>query len=874
MAAAEPQAAPGSQDLTGVSVGRFAVRALLGAGGMGEVYRADDTRLKRPVALKRVSRKLGADLRARQRILKEAERASALNSPHIAAVYDVLEENGEVFLVMEYVEGASLRQRLRTSGRFSTSGFLDLALQCAEALVAAQKKGIVHRDLKPENILVTPGGQAKILDFGLAKHLPTPGEEEATISQESLEWRRAGTPGYMAPEVLLGGEADHRSDIFALGVVFYEMLAGRHPFGAEQRVATAGRTLQVTPASIRELAPGVSAELEGIIAKMLALSPEERYASAPDLLADLRALARGGRRPFLGSKAPRPWARRAGRSIALVILVMLALGITPIVRQHWKRWFVGADLPEKKNLAVLPFVVVGEDAGARAFAQGLAETLTGKLAQLTDNYPLQVVPPSEVRSQKVDSVEQARVGLGANLVLEGSLQRSGSQVRVTYHLVDSRNRQQLRADTVTAPAVDPFAVEDRVVQSVLRSLDLELGSKDRRALEARGTTKPAAYDYYLRGRGYLMEYQKPENVDSAIEVFKRALERDPNYTLAYAGLGESYWHKYEATHAAEWMTRALEACQKAAPLGEGAICLGHVYNGTGKYDQAVSGFQRALQIDPTSDDAYRGLGFAYEHLGKTAEAEQTYRHAIAVRPQYWAGYNWLGMFLFRQGRFDEAARMFQQVTALAPDNLRGYQNLGGAYTALGRFGEAIPELERSVALRPSASGYSNLGTVYFYLRRFSDAARIYEKAVKVDNRECVLWGNLAEAYYWTPGERDKSTDAYRKAVWLGEEQLKVNPRDTSALGQVAVASAMLGEREAAEQYLNRALALAPSDPDLQLKAAVIDTRLGHRDRAIDWLGRALATGLSPELIRTNPIFDELARSPRLQKLLRDKQARS
>jgi len=869
MAAAEPQPSSGSQDLTGVRVGRFAIRALLGTGGMGEVYRADDTRLKRPVALKRVARKLGADPRARQHILKEAERASALNSPHIAAVYDVLEENGEVFLVMEYVEGGSLRQRLLTSGQFSIPEFLDLALQCAEALAAAQKKGIVHRDLKPENILIAPGGQAKILDFGLAKHLPTPGEEEVTVSGESLEWSLAGTPGYIAPEILLGGEADHRSDIFALGVVFYEMLTGRHPFGTEHRTAAA---LQVTPASIRESVPGIPAELERIIAKMLTKSPDERYATAADLLADLRALERGGRHPFLVSTASRArrGAKRVGRVIALVVLALLALGIIPIARQHWKRWIVGAELPEKKNLVVLPFVVVGEDPGARAFAQGLGETLTGKLAQLTDNYSLQVAPPSEIRSQKVDSVEQARVGLGANLVLEGSLQRSGSLVRVTYHLVDTRTRQQLRADTVTAQAGDPFAMEDRVVQSVLRSLDLELGSKDRRALEGHGTSQPAAYDYYLRGRGYLMEYQKAENVDSAIEVFQRALEHDPNYTLAYAGLGESYWRKYQATHAAEWMASALAACQKAAALGEGAICLGHVDNETGKYEQAVSEFQRALQVDPTSDDAYRGLAFAYEHLGKTAEAEQTYRRAIAVRPQYWAGYNWLGKFFFHEGRLQEAATMFQQVTELAPDSFRGYQNLGGAYTALGRFDQAVPALERSVDLRPSAAAYSNLGTVYFYLRRFADAARKYEHAVKLDARDYVLWGNLAEAYYWSPGEREKSADAYRRALTLAEEQLKVNPRQTSALGQVALDSAMLGDLTTAEQYLRRALTLAPRDPDLQLKCAVIESRLGHPDRAIAFLDEALAAGISPDVIRNNPSFDGLAKTEPGQRLLRGK----
>jgi tetratricopeptide (TPR) repeat protein len=599
---------------------------------------------------------------------------------------------------------------------------------------------------------------------------------------------------------------------------------------------------------------------------MLAKSPDERYASATDVLADLRAQQTGsGTVPVAVATPRRSW--HIGRVIALALIVIVVLALVPVVRQQWKRRFVGSELPEKKNLAVLPFMVVGEDPGAHAFAQGLAETLTGKLSQLTDNYPLQVVPPSEIRSQKVSSVEQARVGVGANLVLEGSLQRSGSLVRVTYHLVDARNRQQLRADIVTAQAADPFAVEDRVVQSVVRSLDLELGAKERQALRARGTAEPAAYDYYLRGRGYLMEYQNPENVDSAIEVFRRSLESDPKYTLAYAGLGESYWHKYEASHASEWVAKALDNCEKAAALGEGAICLGHVYNETGKYEKAADEFQRALQLDSTSDDAYRGLAFANEHLGKTAEAEQTYRHAIAVRPQYWAGYNWLGTFLFRQGRFDEAARSFLQVTTLAPDSYRGYQNLGGAYTAMGRFSEALPALERSVQVRPTSTAYSNLGTVYFYLGRFPEAARTNEQAVKLDGRNYVLWGNLADAYFWTPGERDKAPAAYVNARSLAEEQLKINPRDASALGQVALDHAMLRERDAASQNIQHALALAPADPDLQLKAAIIALQFGNSEQSINYVGKALDAGLSPVLVKDHPAFATLRSDKRFVQIL-------
>ncbi|MFZ3212697.1 MAG: tetratricopeptide repeat protein [Terriglobales bacterium] len=473
-----------------------------------------------------------------------------------------------------------------------------------------------------------------------------------------------------------------------------------------------------------------------------------------------------------------------------------------------------------------------------------------------------------MRAQQVSSVEQARMGLGANLVLEGSLQRSGTRMRISYHLVDSRTRQQLRGDTVTAPAADPFAVEDHVVQSVLRSLDLELGSKDRQALAAFGTSEPAAYDYYLRGRGYLMEYQKLENVDSAIEVFKRALERDPNYALAYAGLGESYWRKFQATHASEWVTRALEACQKAAGESEGAICLGYLHNETGKYEQAVSEFQRGLDADRTSDDAYRGLAFAYEHLGKTAEAEQTYRRAIAVRPQYWAGYNWLGAFLWRQARLAEAAQMFQQVVALAPDNLRGCGNLGGVYSMLGRYEEAIPVLTRCLAIQPTAAAYSNLATVYFHLRRYGQAASNYEQALKLDGKNHILWGNLGEAYYWTPGQRDQAVKAYRQAISCAQQSEEVNPRDPLVLGWLAVYHAMLGESKLAREYIGRALALSPGSAELRLEAAVIEQRLEQPERALGWLEKAVSAGLSTSEIRNNPMFDNLRDQQRFQQLLR------
>jgi serine/threonine-protein kinase len=853
---------PVSKDLTGRSVGRFVIRSKLGAGGMGEVYYAEDTTLRRPVALKRVTKKLGSDPEARQHILREAQRASALSSEHIAAVHDVLEEDGELFLVMEYVDGETLRQRLRHP--LTLEQFFKIATQCAEALMAAHEHGIVHCDIKPENIMLTPAGQVKILDFGVAKHLPR-SDQSSTLDSNLI----GGTPAYMAPEVLLEQLPDTRADIFSLGVVLYEMLTLQNPFFAGSFVATSERILHDTPAAIRVFNPAVPQELEGIVMKAMAKTPAQRYSNAGQLLQELRALERGesilaGLPVHHATSAL--WTSARWRVVSL-LLVVLALSSFPGLWPH------AVPLPEKKNLAVLPFAPAVEDPGARAFCRGLTETLTAKLSQLTDKYPFEVVSPGEVRAQSATSVEEARTALGVNLVLEGSFHQSGTRMRVSYDLVDAVTRRVLRADTITAAMGDPFSLEDQVVDSALRALDVELGAEQRRSLATHGTNEPAAYDFYLRGRGYLQDYQKPENIDNAIVLFQHALERDANYLLAYAGLGESYWQKYELTHDRRWVTEALAACQHAGVNPAGYTCLGVVYNGTGRYEEAVTQFERALGLDHMNDESYRGLAAAYDRLGRIAEAEHTYRRSIAIRPDYWGGYSWLGTFLFSHGRYEEAAKMFAQVTTLAPDNIRGYNNLGGVYLALGSYPDAIAAFEHSVRLRPNEDAYSNLGELYLYQQRFAEASQACEQAVKLNQGQYSLWANLGNAYYWQPGRRAESVAPYRKAIALAKEELQVNRRDAVLLSHLAVFHAVLGEPKPAWDFLSRAVSLAPADPTVLLNAALVGNQLKNERTTIAWLRKALDAGQSPVLVRSMIDFSNLHSNRSFQQLLRASETR-
>ena len=874
MAEFEPTLASSTQpqdSLSGKVVGRFRIGERLGKGGMGEVYSAEDTKLKRTVALKRLAPSLRADSLYRHRFLEEAERASRFGDAHVAAVYDVLEEQGEIFLILEYVEGQNLRQRLGQP--LSLDEFFTIAIQCAEALVSAHRHGIVHCDIKPENIMLSSEGQVKILDFGVAKHLPR-SDQSSTVDRSGTF---AGTPAYMSPEVLLEQAPDGRADIFSLGVVFYEVLTGQHPFLAGSFVATTDRIRTETPASIRIFNRSVSRDLDALVNKAMAKDVAQRYASAQELLEALQEVHGGLTATGLTRVVPqRAEARPKGKRIwlwaaALVVAALLSAAIYRQSKSNPRIDLAGSSVPIQ--LAVLPFSPMAEDPSSKAFCNGLTETLTAKLTQLTDNYPLQVVPTSEIRAEGVTSVEQARKNFGVGLVLEGSLHSSGNQVRVTYALVDAKTNRQLHAATVDADVSDAFAVEDRVVAGTLRMLGLTVQSNDRVVLAAHGTGDPSAYDQYLRGRGYLLDYHKHENIDSAISAFNRALTLDPKYAEAYAALGKAYWVGYqEGIGGSESMEKARSACNQAvadAPsLAEGYVCLGSVYRGTGQYEKAVAQFQKATALDPTNDAAFRGLAEAYQKLNRSAEAETTYREAIRLRPQYWAGYSWLGAFYYSQGRYKDAAKMFEEVITLAPDNFRGYSNLGAIYVAQSRYQDAISLLERSASLRPNVEAYSNLGSAYFSMRKFDQAARNYEEGLKLDKSNWANWGNLGDAYYWGTSTRQKAPEAYREAILLADEKLSVNSRDGYTWALRSTYLAMTGKKEEALASLAKALTFAPRDPEVLFRAALLYNHMGETTRSLEALQKALAAGYPADLASSLPDFDHLRTDPRFQAILR------
>ena len=868
---------PSQEDLVGRTVGRFRIEERLGAGGMGEVYRAVDSKLQRTVAIKRMSWRQGLTPVDHAMFLREGQRASALNHANIASIYDVIDENDEILLVMEYVPGSSLRKLIGEP--MPLDRFFNIAVQCADALAAAHQSGILHGDVKPENIMLGPGDQVKLLDFGVARRLPGSSSELPTSSLNTISasGNISGTPAYMAPEVLKGDPPDARADIFALGIVFYEMLTGRHPFhGSNVTVITAHILDEREAARIHSTGHRIPPRMTAVIAHALKKDPARRYASARDLRHDLESVRQGGRPARTVPRHVPGWLWYLIPVLAVVLVAVFVPSVRSRVASIWKPRSSHAPVPSAPaptpRLAMLPPQVDGTSPELRAFASGLSATVAAKLSGLSENHDIEIIDTAQVNKASSPGTDpsQALKTLGANLTLQLTVQQSNNMNRTIWKLADLQTGHAIAEQTLTAPRSDPFSIEDQVADGVVRALQFDLRPGEKTALTTHGTTQPVAYDYFLQGRGYLSYATAPQQISDAITVLDHAMELDPYYGQALAARGYAYWRNYEFTKQRKWVDEANRDCNEAVSLGnagvEGHLCLGAVAAGTGDYPQAVSEYQKVIELDPTSDEGYVGLANAYTRLNKLSDAERIYQQAITQKPNSLRAIERLAGFYLRQAQYAKAVDLFQKAIRLAPESYLNYSNLGGTYLFLGNYQQAINALNESIKLRPTAGGYSNLGTAYYQSRRFADAARSYQEALKFDDRNSDLWGNLADAYLYS-GQRAKAVEAFNKQLALINEQLQVNPNDAERHGDAAACYAILGDRQNALAHLSRSLELGHSDKDLLFNAAVVYNDLGETGVALEWLQKAFTAGYSSSVVRDSPDFDNLRNNPQFQQLL-------
>ncbi|HTS34740.1 MAG TPA: tetratricopeptide repeat protein [Candidatus Solibacter sp.] len=871
-------------------VSHYRIVEKLGAGGMGVVYKAEDIRLGRLVALKFLPEDSTRDARALERFKREARTASALDHPNICTIYEIDEDKGHPFIAMQLLEGKTLRDSIGDKP-VPLATMLDWALQITDALQAAHAKGIMHRDIKPANIFITAErGQAKILDFGLAK---LTGHDSASSSAVTLTatgplthtGAAIGTVAYMSPEQARGETLDARTDLFSFGVLLYEMATGRQAFSGPTWAVTVHAILGQAPMSLNESMPGLPQRLQEIIDKCLIKNRDLRYQSAADIHRDLLQLKKDyeSGKKLKSTQTAATWTpkRKLGIALAAVAACIVIAGIIwgPRLLRRMAASGVASLgqsaslVPQRKSIAVLPLSAAA-DPKLTAFGKGLLEDVAARLSQLSANHDLEVVPARTMEDKNVSTLADAKKEFGVSLGLTVSLEQSNDLVRAAYNLTDAKSGKNLAGDSITAPVSDLFTIEDKLTSGVAAALALPLRSEEKQALGAHATSFPEAYQYYVQGRGYLQDPRKTENLTSAEIVFKQALKIDPNYGQAEAGLGQTYWLRYDVGgKQKKWIEPAQQACDKAIELGnagaEGHMCLGLIEDGTGQYEKAAEQLQQAVQLDPTNDAAYRSLGATYQHLNQPDKAEETYRRAINMRPQYWRGYTVLGDFYVGQAEYEKGAEKWRRATELAPDSYVAFNGLGGAQLYLGQPEEAVRAFERSIAIRPSRIAYNNVAVAQFQLHRFRDSISNYQQALKIDDSDYQTWGNLGDSQYYG-GDPGTAAGSYSKAIVMAEQQLKVNPRDAGILGDLASYHAMLGHKDPALGYLDRSLQLGQGNKDLLLNAAVVYNQLRETGPALEFLRKALSAGYSRAVVASGAPFDNLHDNPQYRALMDQK----
>jgi tetratricopeptide (TPR) repeat protein/serine/threonine protein kinase len=844
-------------------LGHYRIVEQIGAGGMGVVFRARDEQLDRDVALKTLPQLALLSDAARRQFRREALSLAKITDPHVAMAFDFGRDCGIDYLVTEYVPGLTVEAMLAGRPLPETDVF-NLGKQLASGLEAAHREGVIHRDLKPSNLKVTPDGRLKILDFGLAYILKLETAEATATAPLTESYSDAGTLPYMAPEQVKGQKPDARTDVWSAGAVLYEMSTGKQPFGELIRGPLIAAILEHAPVPPHEVNPKISEGLERVILRALQKDPKERYQSAGDLRIDLANLATGTAPIYSQQSSASTWRRWVAIVVAAAVVLIGA-------RVWWLRHGMDRPATEARMMAVLPFESVANDAPTNALGLGLTETVNAKLVQAFDGGALQLVSTRDLLGHSVKTSEQARSEFGTDLVLEGSMQQEGTRIRITWSLVDPRTHTQIAANTITGKSDDMFGLQDHLVDDVLEKLPRAVEPGRRFALQGHQDTKLAAYDFYLRGRGYLEDYQSQDNIENAIAQFEQAIAVDKNYAPAYAAMGSAYNAGFQLKNRGkDWVEKAKTQCESALAitpqLAEGHTCLGNVFVSTGHYEDAVLEFQRSLELDHNSDATLRSLAAAYQKLGNTSSAEAAYRKAISLRPNYWGVYSALGWFYSNQARYTDAVEMYKKAIQLAPRYYYGYSNLGAMYLQLGQYQEAVEILQHSISLRPTLEAYGNLGTVYFYMRRYTDSAESLQQALKIDPKDWLNWGNLGDALFQVPARRAEARDAYRRAIELAEARLEVNKRDTSVLAFTADYYAMLDQEPQAKERLARALQSAPTDAEVLFRAAILYNHFGDTEKTLDFLSKSVAAGYPLTVLRDTPDFDRLKDDRRFRAL--------
>ena len=863
---------------------RYHILRLLGSGGMGTVYHAWDNDLSVAVALKVIRPDVMEDRSAAETLERRFKRelllARQVTHKNVVRIHDLGELDGIRYITMPYIEGADLSTVLKKNQKLPVARALAIARQVVAGLVAAHEVGVVHRDLKPANIMVGADDQALIMDFGIARSTSGTAGAGATMTGGVV-----GTLEYMAPEQAKGEPADHRADIYAFGLILYDMLVGHHDVaGSTSAVSNLMQRMQTAPRSVRAIDSTIPEELDRLIETCLQPDPAARFQTTEALAAALANLDANGR-SIDGTSQIESWptaavpqlAHRSSRRQWLWAFgVVAAVAVTATV--WWETRVRPAQIPKssdaaatattgRKFIAVLPFTVT--DDAVAPVATGIAEALSAKLFQLKD---VSLAAGSAVeRAAGAGSLEKVGRNLGVNLIVTGGVQPVGDRLQIDVSVDDVKAGRRLWTKQFSGLSEDLLTLEDQIYHELLAAVGIVAGNEELARTAAHPTENFEAYQLYLKGRNAMRGQQDQKNVRAAIKLYEQALVKDAGFTLAYTGIADGAIRMYGFTRDSAWTARALSAAQQAARLDDKLVevhlALGSVYQSTGRVAEAVAELRVATQLAPNSDDAYRRLGQAYLRDRHADEAIEAYEKAVTINPYYWLNYNTLGAAYLQLGKYDEAVKANLKVIELEPDNVNGYNDLGAAYLTSGRFEEAAGPLDKALKLLPNPETYTNLAIAYYYVGKFNEAVPLYEKAVELSPNEEQFVGNLADGYRWA-GSKDKAAATYDRAVALALKQLRTNPRDAMVRGHIGLYYAKNGDVARGTKFLRDARAIDDKNVELIYMEALAYLLANRVSDAMSALKAAFDAGYQVSMAAADPEWKVLGSDPRFAELLK------
>ncbi|MCK4835888.1 MAG: protein kinase [Candidatus Aminicenantes bacterium] len=861
--------------MIGETVFHYKIIEKIAEGGMGVIYKARDTKLNRTVALKFLPLDITRDGNAKKRFIHEARSASILDHPNICTIYEINEtEKGQMFIAMAFYEGETFKQKIEDDS-LNLEQILDITIQICDGLNRAHEAGIVHRDIKPANLMITQRGEVKILDFGLAK---LGGDTSLTRTGIAV-----GTAAYMSPEQASGETVDHRTDIWSLGVVLYEIMTKKLPFKGDSPRSMVYSIVRKDPSGFEDFKIKIPKKMIGIIEKCMSKRTRDRYQTISELRIDLvnfrDRMAMDKHTAKLRTAPSRHLFLYRFRKLLIPLLILcLLLGIVffiPGANEIIKKWLGMDMIPTEKHLAVLPFSVDGDDPGVRVFGIGMARMITDKLILLEKfEKHFWVVSSRLLKNNKVKTGQDARKLFAVNLIIRGTLRRKINIIEFGIKLENPESEQQMKSEMLAGHITNLSIWQDGVTLKILDMLDIKVTSEIQSRLIAGGTALPGAFENYIKGLGYLVKNMKTQDLELAIDCFKKAIKQDPVYSLANAGLAEAYHRKYQLIRDPDWISRAESFCQAALRGNKRLRCahmiLGEIYLTQGQTKKAIDHIQEVLNHHQKDFYAYLKLAEIYDKEQNFKKVEEAYRNAIKSRPDYYSGYDFLGYFYYRNSRLTEAVKMYRKVIELAPENNIGYNNLGGIYYTIGKTDQALEMFENSCRIKADPDLISNLGTLYFFQGRYQDAVRMFEKAVRQNQNNYILMGNLADAYRLIPEYKEKSLAIYRQAIELAEKALIEKPESAEIYSILALYQARIKNRDQAGNLIEKALELAPNETEIIRRSIMVFELLKQRQKALNAVEEYVIRYGSLEDIRREPDLFDLQKDQRYKKWVEKK----